>query len=261
MILPELVEVPIVAKEEHGPVPRVPHGLAVEDAAHRLQGRPAAAHPASHVELHRLHPCLDAVLVLKAVLHHLQLQLAHRRQDRIAFAGIGVVEHLHRPLLPQLIDALAEAFEGRGVGVAQPREDLRAEAGNALVFHSWAEVEGVADREHAGVVEADHITRVGVLHHLAVLAEQLLWPRQADGPAAAGVLHGHVLLEMAGADAHEGDPVAVARVHVGLQLEHEAAEPRPQRIHRALAADAGRGPLGELQKGIEEGPHPEVGHR
>jgi len=34
----------------------------------------------------------------------------------------------------------------------------------------------------------------------------------------------HAAVEAAGTHAHEGDAVAVARVHVGLDLEHEAGE-------------------------------------
>jgi hypothetical protein len=34
----------------------------------------------------------------------------------------------------------------------------------------------------------------------------------------------HAGIEAAGTDAQEGDPVAVLRIHVGLDLEHEAGE-------------------------------------
>src|SRR5690606_2077586 len=44
--------------------------------------------------------------------------------------------------------------------------------------------------------------------------------------------------DLARAQAHEGDAVAVARVHVGLDLEHEAGELRFVRIHGALARRA-----------------------
>ena len=44
------------------------------------------------------------------------------------------------------------------------------------------------------------------------------------GLAGAHLPDLHPRLEVAGADAHEGDPVAVPRVHVRLDLEHEAGE-------------------------------------
>jgi hypothetical protein len=39
-------------------------------------------------------------------------------------------------------------------------------------------------------------------------------------------MHGHVALELAGANAHERDAVAMLRVHVRLNLEDEAGERR-----------------------------------
>ena len=53
----------------------------------------------------------------------------------------------------------------------------------------------------------------------------------------------------------------MAWVHVGLQLEHETAEFRPQRIDQPIGGPPGGGGLSQLQKGIEEGPHSEIGHR
>ena len=37
-------------------------------------------------------------------------------------------------------------------------------------------------------------------------------------------MHGHVALELAGANAHEGDAVAMLRIHVRLDLEDEPGE-------------------------------------
>ena len=174
MLLRQLTQVPAVLEQQHRPVPGIPHRLAIKDPPHLLQRWPAARHPASHRKTERFKPRLHAVFVLKPVLHHLQLQLAHRRQNRIALAFICVVEDLHRPLLAQLVDTLAEALECRWVGVAQPGKDLRREARNPLVFHLLAQIKGVANGEHARVIEADHIAGVGVLHHLPVLAEKFL---------------------------------------------------------------------------------------
>ena len=53
----------------------------------------------------------------------------------------------------------------------------------------------------------------------------------------------------------------MARVHVCLQFEHKTTESLSQWIHEPIAAGAGNRPLRQLQKGIEEGPHAEIGHR
>ena len=52
--------------------------------------------------------------------------------------------------------------------------------------------------------------------------------------AGAHDLQPHAALEVARGDAHEGDAVAVRRVHVGLDLEDHAAELRLVGLHRAL---------------------------
>ena len=75
------------------------------------------------------------------------------------------------------------------------------------------------------------------------------------------MLHRHVFLKATAADAHKRDPVPVTGIHVGLKLEHEAAEPFPQRIDQSLAAGTGDRTLGHFQKGIQKRPHPEVRHR
>ena len=74
------------------------------------------------------------------------------------------------------------------------------------------------------------------------------------------MLHRHVFFKAAAADPDEGHPVAVPGVHVGLKLEHEAAEPFTQRVHQTFAAGSSDRPLRHFKKGIKEGTHPEVGH-
>ena len=171
MVLGELVEVPVVLEQQHRPIPGIPHGFAIKNAAHFLQGWPAAAHPAGNAETQRFDAGLNPVFVFQPVLDHFQLQLAYGRQDWIALALVGVIEHLHGPLFPQFVHPLTETFKRRGVGIAQPGKDFRAEARNALVFHLGAHIQGVANGKHAGIVETDHIAREGLVDHFAILAE------------------------------------------------------------------------------------------
>ena len=56
--------------------------------------------------------------------------------------------------------------------------------------------------------------------------------------ARADDLQPHAALEVTRGDAHERDPVAVRRVHVGLDLEDDAAELRLVGRDRALDRDA-----------------------
>jgi hypothetical protein len=61
---------------------------------------------------------------------------------------------------------------------------------------------------------------------------------EPDLLAGAHVLDLHPRLEAAGADAHEGDPVAVLRVHVRLDLEDEAGEGLVVRVDHARSLDS-----------------------
>ena len=49
----------------------------------------------------------------------------------------------------------------------------------------------------------------------------------------------HPLLELAGADAHKGDAVAVGLVHVRLDLEDEGGEPLVKRVDNPVGCRPG----------------------
>ena len=67
--------------------------------------------------------------------------------------------------------------------------------------------------------------------------------------------------EPPGADAHEGDAVAVVGIHVRLDLEDEAREAVAVGIDRPVRALAGTGRRREVDEAIEERLDAEVGHR
>ena len=71
-----------------------------------------------------------------------------------------------------------------------------------------------------------------------------------------GVLH-----EAAGADAHERDPVAVVRIHVGLDLEHEAREGTRHGIDRPRVGFARARRRRHLEEALEERLDTEIGQR
>ena len=69
--------------------------------------------------------------------------------------------------------------------------------------------------------------------------------------ARARDLEPHAALEVARGDAHEGDAVAVRRVHVGLDLEHHAAELGLVGLHQALHRRARRRRRREVDQRVE----------
>ena len=109
-------------------------------------------------------------------------------------------------------------------GIGDVGEDLGREARDLVVDDACGPGERVADAEVVVADEADDVARPGLVHGLALLAEELVRRGEADVLAGALVGDDHVALELAGADAQERDAVAVLRVHVGLNLEDEAGE-------------------------------------
>src|SRR6266508_2803579 len=97
-------------------------------------------------------------------------------------------------------------------------------------------MERVTDGELSGVDEADDVSGVRDADRFAVAPEKAICPTGAYRTADAAVEHDHVLREPAGADAHECHAVAMPRIHVRLNLEHEAGEPLVGRRHDARIA-------------------------
>ena len=101
-------------------------------------------------------------------------------------------------------------------------EMLRRERRDLLEFDLHGRItERIADREDAGIKDADDIAGEGFLDDLAVLRHELLRLRQADLALPLNVHDLHPFFEFAGTDTHESDPVTVRLVHVCLDLEHE----------------------------------------
>jgi 2-succinyl-5-enolpyruvyl-6-hydroxy-3-cyclohexene-1-carboxylate synthase len=94
-------------------------------------------------------------------------------------------------------------------------------------WHRWSRLdlagrgERVTDEQVVVSRDAHDIAGVGVVHRLALAGEEALRVAEAHAVPGAHVEHVHVALELAGNDADEGHAVAVLRVHVRLDLEHE----------------------------------------
>ena len=112
-----------------------------------------------------------------------------------------------------------------------------------------------------GVDEADDVAGERLVDRLAVGPNAVVAYLVANGPAGALAGHDHAPLEAAGADAGEGDAVAVRRVHVGLDLEHERRERRVERARLAVDRRAAATARGEVDDGVEQHAHAEVGQR
>ena len=99
--------------------------------------------------------------------------------------------------------------------------------GNAFVLQLFALVNGVANGEHAGVVQASHI-RDRLLAKKTALLDKLAFEGGRDDTSSprAGVANYHVLLEFAGANPHKGDPV---RLLFGSMLACKSYKTKPEK--------------------------------
>jgi len=139
---------------------------------------------------------------------------------------------------------------------------LRREGGDACELDLlFAGAQGVADGEDARVEQADDVAGVGLVHDGAVLRHQLGAGGQLDVLALLHMEGLHAALELAGADAHKGDAVAVGLVHVGLNFKDEGREFVAAGVYglAGQAVHAGQRGGGEPQEVLQKRLHAEVG--
>src|SRR5690606_37513863 len=92
----------------------------------------------------------------------------------------------------------------------------------------------------------------------AILPEEAMGTREPQALARSGEGDRHFAAELTRADADEGDAVAMARVHVGLDLEDEAGEFLPIRRDDPGGRFARLRLVRIVQKGIEQQLQPEI---
>ena len=181
---------------------------------------------------HRIVNAFDVVFGFQPKRGDVELQHADRAQDQVVV--FERLEQLGRAFLGQLLQALLQGLGAQRVLQDHAAEQFRREVGNAVEFQRFALGEGVADLDGAVVVQADDVAGIGLFDILAAVG--LKGNRIGDlyALADAHMVHLHALVELARTNAHEGDAVAVGRVHVRLDLEHEAGELVFVRLHDAL---------------------------
>ena len=122
---------------------------------------------------------------------------------------------------------------------------------------------GVADAKDTRIEQAHDIARVRLVHDGAVVGHHRGARRQLELAVALHVEGVHAALELARANAHKGDAVAVVLVHVGLDLKDKAAKVVAAGIDRLAGERIGIGARrrGKAQELLEEGLHAKVGER
>ena len=129
---------------------------------------------------------------------------------------------------------LASAFILQRILEHRAAEHFRREIRDAGERELLALGEGVADVDGAVVVQADDVAREGFLGRAAIRGHEGERIGDAHLLVEPHVVHAHAARVLARAQAHERDAVAVLRIHVRLDLEHEAGELRLDRLDVAL---------------------------
>ena len=190
---------------------------------------------------------------------HFKLKHADHTDDDLLKADARPLEGLDRAFLAQLQNALDELLALETVDAAHASEELRREHRNARIAALFARAERIAQRENAGVEQADDVARIGVFNGFALIRHELLRLLELNHLVRAAVPDGHALGEHARTDAHEGQSVAVRRVHVGLNLEDETGEIRIVGLHQPHVALMRGGRGGVLKEAGQERLDAEVG--
>ncbi|MDT4841949.1 hypothetical protein FQZ97_758270 [compost metagenome] len=124
------------------------------------------------------------------------------------------------------------------IGHFHAADDFRREEGQTGELQAFAFGERVAELQHTVVRDADDVAGKSLVQQLAPLRQEA---HHRVGPQVLAAAHHpelHAALEVAAGHAHEGDAVAVRRVHVGLDLEHHAGEFGFFGVHHALDGGA-----------------------
>src|SRR6185312_1203940 len=182
-------------------------GFVAVDPARRLVGR-------------GLEPDADLVLAPDARRQHVELQPADDADDPVA-AGERLEDARHA-FLGELLQRASQMLRLHRVVEPDAAQDLRREIGDAGHTDLVTFGERVADAQGAMIGDAEDVARPRLLGEVALARQEEHRVLHAHEPAAPRMLQLHAAAEAAGAEAQEGDAVAVLRVDVGLHLEDES---------------------------------------
>ena len=118
--------------------------------------------------------------------------------------------------------------------------------------------QGITDLEVAGIWQTNNIASESLIHHLLLLCHEGRRATETHHLAETYMLVVGVTLETAGANLHEGDATTVVRIHIGMDLEHEAGEVILIGIHLTLQGLHRTGRGSDVDEAIEQLLHSKV---
>ena len=223
ILLRHLQDVARVGKEDVAPLGVARHILVFATLEVFEFGLVVAFNPARLVERNGFPAAARTILVLKAILYDLKLQLPHGANDFPSVELIG--EHLRHAFVHELCNAFFKLLGFHGVGIFYVLKHFGREGGQASEVELFALGERVANLEDTATVgQADDVARPGLVDGLLALRHKLRGRREADGLTVAHVQVGRVAAELSRTYLAKGDAGAVVGVDVGRDFEDEARE-------------------------------------
>ena len=251
---------PGILADEGGRIDRVvrdPVRVALDE---QLQvARILRGDPPRDPDVRRRQPRLDAVLVLQPVHHDVELQRADRSQQQRTTAV--PLEDLDRALLAQLLQSQLQLLRAHRIGELDALEHLGREERQSGELQVLALGERIAELQRAPVRDADDVARPRHVEHVAPLRQEGHHGRRPDGLAVAHHLDLHAALEAARAHPGERDAVAVGRIHVRLDLEHDRREGRLGGLDQPLHRAPGQRRRRKVDQRVEHFAHAEAAQR
>ena len=205
---------------------------------------------------------VNVVLVFETVLKDLKLQYADNAYDNFLEAALRLGEYLDRTFLRDLGRTLYELLALKRVLLADTREMLRRKGRDAFELNLFLRgAYRVSDGENTRIEHAHDIAGISFGNDLALARHHLLRLGKAHCSAILNVKDFHVLFELATADTHESDTVAVSLVHISLYLENKCGELRVERVNNTVWSAAGQGRCRHFEEVLEERLNAEVSER
>ncbi len=137
-------------------------------------------------------------------------------------------------------------------------EMLRRKMGDARKLQRFFLREGIAHFDGAVIVDPDDVSRVGRFDIGPVLRHENRGVGQGNLLVDAVMKHAHAPLELARADSHKRDAVAVRRIHVGLDFKNKSGKILFARINLPRGRGTGNGRRSDFHKGVEQFPDAEI---
>src|SRR5690242_2112167 len=103
----------------------------------------------------------------------------------------------------------------------QPGKAFRGESGDFSINQTRVLRQRIANAKIRVANQSHDVAWISFIHRFALAPEKLMRAGEPDLLASARVVDRHITLETTRANPHEGKPIAVLRVHVGLNFKNK----------------------------------------